>query len=146
MNYALGTENRFRLMKIFTLSPVWRGYHTHFIISVVISHIYPRTKIVLSFLIKDDTFFYVFALSCVSRNGDCYQVNSAVITLHERQAYVLHQRSTLIVLSVFNSPDTLPLFVSFWYVCILLSNIPREWKPSCVYQLRNEVSHQEYEQ
>lgn len=51
----------------------------------------------LGFPTKDDTFFYDFTLSCVSRNGNCDQVNSAVITLRERHSYVLHKRNILIV-------------------------------------------------
>lgn len=61
-----------------------------FIILIAISHIDPRSKIVLSSLIKDDEFVNVFSLSCVSGNADYYRVSFAVITLHKRHASVSH--------------------------------------------------------
>lgn len=79
----------FRLMKVYSLSPVYVLHKViilTFIILIVISHKYG--KIVLSSLLKDDEFVNVFSLSCVSGNADYYQVSVAVITLHKRHASV----------------------------------------------------------
>lgn len=61
-----------------------------FIILIVISHIYPRSIIVLSSFIEDDEFVNIFSMSCVSGNVDYYQVSAAVITLHKRHVSVSH--------------------------------------------------------
>lgn len=133
MSSTSGAKNMFKLKEVFTIQYEWVLHilpHSFYHLILLFSYL-SRSKIVLGFPTKDDTFFFAILLCCVSRNGTatkqfcCYHTTWKAL-------YVLHKKNILIVM--FNGPDTLLLFIS-WNMGILLSNILRKWKHSAYVSL-----------